>query len=427
MKIAFISQPWNNCPPVKTGSVSVWIYEVARRVAKAHEVVVYACNNKVQKKEEYDEHERIHYRRVSISPDKLFLKYLKRFPMLNKNHTKPLFASQLYYLGFIAKIANDLRKQKCDIVHIQNFSQFVPIIKALNPGIKIVLHMHCDWLVQLDRFMIENRLRQVDLIMGCSEYVTRKIRTCFPQFAGRCQTIYNGVDIDHFIPGDESALKEKNGTKRLLFVGRITPEKGIHVLLEAFQIIVKHYPQTSIEIIGPDDKTPREFIVDLHDNTSVTNLKLFYTENYLSQLRTMLPPKLTDHVTFSGHIQQEYLQSKYSSASILVNPSLSESFGMSLIEAMATKIPVVATRVGGMTEVVEEDKTGILVEPGNVSALAEAILRLLSDEDERRSMGDAGRKRAVDMFSWDRISEKLLYYYENTYGNSYGNNRNIYA
>ena len=85
---------------------------------------------------------------------------------------------------------------------------------------------------------------------------------------------------------------------------------------------------------------------------------------------------------------------------------------MSLIEAMACHVPVVATRVGGMTEIVEEGKTGILVESGSASELAEAILRTLSDEDLRKKMRNAGRERAVELFSWDKIADDLLCQYK---------------
>lgn len=272
--------------------------------------------------------------------------------------------------------------------------------------------MHCDWLVELDRSMIKQRLDLADLIVGCSEYITEKIRRHFPEYAHRCQTIYNGVDIEHFAPEKDSG-KKNNDAKHLLFVGRITPEKGLHTLLEAFQILVTQCPQVRMEIVGPHDQTPRSFIVDLHNNNKVANLKWFYDKNYLSQLKAMLCSDTASKVTFSGHIQQAYLHNNYRNADVLVNPSFSESFGMSLVEAMATEVPVVATRVGGMTEVIEEDKTGILVEPGDAPALAAAILRLLANEEVRKSMGSAARKRAVELFSWDRISEKLLCQYKN--------------
>jgi glycosyltransferase involved in cell wall biosynthesis len=91
----------------------------------------------------------------------------------------------------------------------------------------------------------------------------------------------------------------------------------------------------------------------------------------------------------------------------LINPSLSESFGMSLVEAMAHGVPVIATCVGGMVEIVEMSKGGILAEPDDPRALADAILQLLSDEELRRSMGAAGQQSIPKHFSWDKIAEDL--------------------
>jgi glycosyltransferase involved in cell wall biosynthesis len=79
---------------------------------------------------------------------------------------------------------------------------------------------------------------------------------------------------------------------------------------------------------------------------------------------------------------------------------------------MACQVPVVATRVGGMTEIVEDGKTGILVEPGDADALAEAILKLLSNENLRSSMGKTAQSRAVEFYSWEKVAENLWNHYK---------------
>ena len=107
-----------------------------------------------------------------------------------------------------------------------------------------------------------------------------------------------------------------------------------------------------------------------------------------------------------------YVINHYREVDILINPSLREAFGRSLIEAMACQMPVVATRVGGMVEIVEDAKTGLWVNPGDATALAEAIIGLLSDENLRKSMAKAGRQRVLELFSWDQIVENLLRQYK---------------
>ena len=427
MKVALVHQPIGTISlSDPRGSIEIWTYEIARRLARSSEVIVYSKRDRHQKKFEYDQG--VRYRRITTVVDEWFtfislaLGKLKRFQLLQKikaviffrNVKRPLFASRLFYFTYILQVAKDLKKEKCDVVHLHNFSQFVPIIRAFNPKIKIVLHMDNEWLTQLDRTMIENRLREVDLIIGCSEYITEKIRLVFPQFAERCLTVYNGVNINHFVSRNRYILANKNSIKHLLFVGRLSPEKGLHVLLEAFQEVVKHYPQVQLEIVGSEWLPPLEFIVALNDDPKISKLAVFYNKrSYFSQLQEQVNSlDITNKVTFAHYIPHKSLVNHYRQADVLVNPSFSESFGVSLIEAMACHVPVVATRVGGMTEIVEEGKTGILVESGSAPELAEALLRLLSDEDLMKRLRNAGRERAVELFSLDKIVEDLLCQYK---------------
>jgi len=407
MKIAFVSQPWEfPLRDSQLGSIPTWTYEVARRLAWNCDLIVYSRRGFSRQKVEVDQ--RIQYRSLLAWGVIKFINLFTKFDDVKR----PLFASSLYNLMYALQVAKDLRQQQCDIVHIHNFSQFAPIIRAFNPKIKIVLHMHCEWLTQLDSTMIAKRLCQVDLIVGCSEYITNKVRKKFPQFASRCQTIYNGVNI---APSEQNnnITTNKAIKNRLLFVGRISPEKGVHILLDAFQKVAWHYPEVQLEIIGPEAVAPLEYIVALSDEDKVKDLAVFYPESYLLQLQKRLPSELASQVRFTGFVPYSQLHNHYVNADVLVNPSLSEAFGMSLAEAMAAEIPVVAARVGGMTEVVAEGKTGLLFDSGDASALAEALLYLLSDEELRKSMGKAGRQRVLELFSWDWIAQNTLSQYKN--------------
>ncbi|MGH7456360.1 MAG: glycosyltransferase family 4 protein, partial [bacterium] len=310
------------------------------------------------------------------------------------------------------QVANDLRKRQCDIVHLHNLSQFVPVIRAFNPGIKIVLHTHCEWLTQLDHAMIERRLREVDLIIGCSEYVTKKIRLAFPQVADRCQVLHNGVDVDHFCSNNGYTTKATDA-KRLLFVGRVSPEKGLHILVDAFHEVARRHPQVQLEIVGPEAQPPIEFIIALSDDSRVSDLAPFYETSYLAQLQARLPASLSNRLSFAGPVPYAHLINRYREAGMFIFPSVChEAFGMPIIEAMACQVPVVATRSGGIPEIVEEGRTGLLVERGDAAALADAILFLLANEDLRQTMGKAARQRVLERFSWEHVAEDLFCKYE---------------
>src|SRR5204863_4541962 len=121
---------------------------------------------------------------------------------------------------------------------------------------------------QLDRHMVEPRLRNCDLIVACSHYIANKIRNTFPQIGTRCRVIYNGADVSSFAPKGQCNLV-RPGRKSLLFVGRISPEKGIHILLEAFKKVVEHYPQVELRIIGPEWIAPPQYIVRVTDDEEI--------------------------------------------------------------------------------------------------------------------------------------------------------------
>lgn len=432
MKVAFVNQPIDtiDLPPVRAGSITIWIYHVARKLSEYCDVIVYGKNSGFRKKIEYDNG--VEYRLLPSASD--HLRVLKRNLLgLTRHRTstlrssgtnstsnttgtastgsaankRPLVSSTFYYLDYALQVAYDLRTQKCDIVHIHNFSQLVPVIRFLNPSIKIVLHMHCEWLTQLDRTMIEKRLEKVDSIIGCSEYITNKIRNTFPQYAEQCRTVYNGVDTDRFYNNNGKRTARGIRGKRLLFVGRVSPEKGVHVLLEAFRNVIERYPDTELEIVGPQGIPPFGSIVGLSDERRIKELARFYSVSYRSYLQDSLCLGLSSKVFFTGSVPHLELPEYYRNADVLINPSLYEAFGMTLVESMACQLPVIATRVGGMVEIVEDGKNGLLVEPDSVSDLTRAILDLLLNEDLRKTMGIAARKRAVEHFSYEMTAKSL--------------------
>lgn len=415
MKIAFVNQPWNNMAlPVQSGSIAIWTYEVAKRLPKSIEVVVYGKRGRGQKKTEF--HEGVQYRRISIGMDQRMIRILGRL-VGNGNPRNPFFGSPYFYLEYIVLVALDLKRQGCDLVHVHNMSQFVPIIRNVNPRIKIVLHMHCEWLTQLDETRMTRRLHMVDRVVGCSEYITDKVRKKFPQCSEQCLSISNGVNIRQYANGWESRKPENDGTKRILTAGRISPEKGLHTLLDAFETVVKRFPDVELVMIGKEVVAPKEFIVDLSDDPQIRKLEEWYKESYLVQLQKIVQAKrLTEKVRFVGFVPHREIGKVYALGDILVNPSLSESFGMSLVEAMMWELPVIGTRVGGMPEIIEEGVTGLLVEPGDPQELAKAMLTLLENSSLSKRMGEHGRLRAMKMFSWEHIAEQVGHHHQRLCG-----------
>jgi glycosyltransferase involved in cell wall biosynthesis len=410
MKIAFINQPWSFAAPTRGGdSIGIWIYQVARRLASKAEITVYGA--KSGDKSDYIT-EGIRYRGITSKIDKalLPLRIIDRWGISNPK--RPIYASKLYYKNYIARIAKELSTQQVDIIHIQNFSSFIPIVRRFNPKAKIIIHSHCSWLSELDRDTIDRHIKDADLIVGCSEYITSETRRCFPHLVDRIQTIFNGVDTTYFVSSDIYRSTRDPQKLKILYVGRISPEKGIHDLVDAFKKVLKNYPQASLDLVGAEAIVSPEFLIRISNDPNVKKLESFYPGSYLEKVKSRIPQTYRDRINFVGAIDQEKLLQYYWDADLLVNPSLSESFGMSLVEAMACNVPVIATRVGGMTSVIDEGKTGLLVEPANPSVLAKGIIDLLGNPELREQMGIQGNRRVNELFSWDKISQDLFSCYQ---------------
>ncbi|MGH9448024.1 MAG: glycosyltransferase family 4 protein, partial [Terriglobia bacterium] len=374
MKIAFVNHPLAFPVPPQRGSLPIWVHAVARRLAHSHSVIVYALRGQLPESEWC---EGVLYRRVSMpkwAPK--WKSLLNKTPLLWRINSSSV-ESRWHQWEYGLAVAADLRRQKCDIIHLTNLFHLVPVIRRLNPRSKIVLHMQCEWLNRLNRALVEPRLKRVDMILGCSEHITGKIRQAFPQFANRCRTVFNGVDAARFVPNGSDNL---SGTAhRVLWAGRLSPEKGVHVLLDAFAQVVKRCPGAQLEIAGPEERMAFDVLLICDDPAKMAPLEPFYrTKSYLAQLKAQAASLgIADRVIFRGLVPYASLEQCYRGADMLVIPSFTETFGITLVEAMACEVPVVATRVGGIPEVVKNGESGILVEPGDPSALADAILRVL--------------------------------------------------
>jgi glycosyltransferase involved in cell wall biosynthesis len=194
--------------------------------------------------------------------------------------------------------------------------------------------------------------------------------------------IHNGIDPDRFRRTERRDALAKYGVVEpyVLFVGRITDQKGIFHLLDAAGRLPAGV-QVLLCASAPD------------------------TPEIEQRLRRALPAHPNVH-WIDAMIPIDELVQLYSAASVFACPSVYEPFGLINLEAMACETAVVASAVGGILEVVEDGKTGILVPPGRPDELASALRRLLEDPDQARAMGEAGRRRVEERFSWASVAER---------------------
>jgi glycosyltransferase involved in cell wall biosynthesis len=218
--------------------------------------------------------------------------------------------------------------------------------------------------------------RFLDGILSFSEYSAQRHKAR----AERVRVIGGGVDTDHFYPLNVAR------DRSVLFVGRLIPIKGIDYLIDAVDL------NTSLRIVGRP-----------------------YDERYLQDLRAKAQGKTVEFVT---HATERNLIREYSSALVTVTPSVytdmygraTEGEGLCLValESMACGTPVIATRCGGLVEVVEDGVTGFLVPPNDSGALKGKIQYFLDHPEIARSMGQAARERVLRDFTWDRVATNCI-------------------
>jgi glycosyltransferase involved in cell wall biosynthesis len=405
MRIAFVSQPMDAVFSDQN-SIGIWTYEISRQLGRDHDVRVYCRADTTDHRVAG-----VAFRGISTRTDLRLNRITKK--LLTRNPPdQPYFGSWAFFFPYAAQVAMDLRSFHAEVIHLHNFSQFAPLIKRLNPRSGLVLHMHCEWLTQLDRSLIESRLRHVDGIAGCSGYITDAIANRFPAYADKCATFHNGVDPERFKPSSPEGASSAESRVRLLFVGRVSPEKGLHYLIDALPAVKSRVENITLDIVGSKRQLPHEYLAAFSEDSLSVELSAFYrnedrTQYYGHLLEKIRALGLESCVTLHGHLPQSDLPEFYRRADILVNPSLSESFGMSLIEAMASGVPVVATDIGGMPEIVSCADVGAIIPPGDSGALAGAIVDLALDGEKRSTMGQNGRRQAMERYSWGGIAASL--------------------
>ena len=316
----------------------------------------------------------------------------------------------------------DLRKTfsllRPDALHVQYVAPgFIPIIAGRLAGIKKIfatVHTAGDTLdgpaaKYILRFSARLCSHFVCVSKSAGEHWFGKCEVFDPISRGqhkRHSAIYNGVDFLYIEKTIASANTKKlrkelglNAVKTIGSVGRLVTLKGYAVLLRAFKEIVKEYSESALVIVG--------------DGIERQSLELLASELGIS-------PK----ICWLGEQPQKKVFELLAVMDIFAVPSFVEGFGLTAAEAMAAALPVVASNVEGLREVVEDGVSGKLVRPGNPSELAGAVLTLLRDPKECRRLGLVGRERVRELFSFDTFQKSYSTLYLMELGDSAGSKDN---
>jgi len=240
---------------------------------------------------------------------------------------------------------------------------------------------------EMSLWMEREGLLACDAVIAVSRDMKADIQKAYPIPASRVAVIHNGVDPEKYSPrdGSESLAKFMIRKPYVFFVGRLSRQKGIFDLVAAMD----HVPEGTTLVLATGKPDTPEIETDLR-----------------SALRSR-----NDVVWIRDMLEDHDLVNLYNEAALFACPSVYEPFGIINLEAMACETPVVATRVGGIKEVVVDEETGLLVPPGEPVKLGRAITRILEDPATGAKMGKAGRRHVLKLFTWDRIAAKTLELY----------------
>jgi glycosyltransferase involved in cell wall biosynthesis len=290
----------------------------------------------------------------------------KEFDILHQFH--------VFYLGAASVFAKKVLRKPLvtSLMGWDTYDPIHPLSKFLDPYLAHIMNSSDVVVSPVERTIIHAKHQ------GCKKEI---------------KIIPHGVDTMRFnVNVNGSIQRKKLGVEKddivVLSVQRLFQRKGMEYLVYAIPTAIRENPHMKFVIIGEGPEKAK-----------------------LKELAKTL--KVNERIIFLGFVSSEELPKYYAACDVFALPSLYEQFGIVLAEAMACGKPVVSTEVGAIPEVVENGKTGLLAEPKNPKQFAEALLKLASDENLRRKMGEEGRKKVEKEYDWDIIAEKYLEEYKN--------------
>ncbi|CAN5619807.1 glycosyltransferase family 4 protein [soil metagenome] len=288
----------------------------------------------------------------------------------------------------ISKVRSFLEREQFNVIHVHEpLAPVLPMAallfsKALNVATFHAAREFNFWYHYIKAVM-DIFVDRIDCRVAVSQVARDSVDSHFP---GSYEIVPNGIDLDRFRPDVEPIYRYMDGKQNILFVGRFDePRKGFIHLLRAMPIIRTQFPKSRLIVVGKGD-IQRAF--EQVDNLKLTNIE------------------------FVGAVRPADLPRYYATSDVYCAPSTGrESFGIVLLEALATGTPVVASNIPGYAGVVEHGETGILTKPADPQSLALSIVRVLADEKLRHGLRMNGL-REVQRFGWNVVARRLLSVYE---------------
>ncbi|HET7579648.1 MAG TPA: glycosyltransferase family 4 protein [Bacillales bacterium] len=303
---------------------------------------------------------------------------------------------------YVSGICERLAKEHFDVIHVFNRPVNVPAYHEASPNSQMILSLHNDMMHE-KKISTELGRQVIGLVKGIltvSHYIKETVTDRFPEAEEKIHIVYSGVDLDDYPPlwtskgrmirGDVRSRFQIGDKKVILFAGRLSRNKGAHVLIGAMSPLLKKHPDAVLMIVGGkwfSDSGSNEYIRALHK----------------------LAQPINKHVIFTNFIPIDQMPELFLAADIFVCPSQwQEPLARVHYEAMAASLPVITTNRGGNSEVIMHEHNGLLIEDFNSpAAFARAIDFCLSNPGTAKWMALNGRKFVEVNFRFSHTAERL--------------------
>lgn len=233
-------------------------------------------------------------------------------------------------------------------------------------------------------------------VIVCSVSMKDEVSQTFNLPLAKLDTVNNAIDTEKFKPHvDTEAVRARFGLSStdevVLFLGRLTPQKGLEYLIRAMPMVASRHPKVRLLVVGDG-----------------------WMRSELEQAAFALLDRR--RFIFTGYLPDSELAQVFRCANVFVVPSVYEPFGIAALEGMAAGVPVVVSKVGGLAEIVEHDRTGVHVYPRNPRSIAWGIHRVLSNQGYVKSLVDNATRVIQSTYTWDAVADKTLQVYERALG-----------